>query len=700
MEAPKYYLMKGMKRMKAWKQVMTMFLATVMIMMAPMSVLADSTVSTDDNAVMEVKDEEEKEEKEESVTSELEQVTEEAIEKVEVVEEAAAETENITTQSVEMENIATQFVETVQKDVVEKVKSAALVSTQDAKVQASYAMFKVTESAKLKTYSDGGMEVDITYPGSAFLKMYLGTVAEAAEATEGIYEAEKVGEDYHYVIPVKELDKAFDAAVYSSKSGSWKDNELTISLQTETPEKPAEPSAPANGKYTIDVTTEAKMFNVVNCLLTVKDGKMTAVVTLSGTGYDYLYIGDADKAAEDTENWIPYVEDAEGKYTFEIPVEALDKEIPVVTHASKSGNWTSKPITLLSETIQKYVYIPADGTYTIDATTNATMFNVGKCVLTVKDGKMTAVVTLSGTGYDYLYIGDADKAAEDTEKWIPYVETDGKYAFEIPIEALDEEIPVVAHASKSGKWSAKPIVLDSATLKVVSNDEKPGTGEPEEPSNPDQGNAGVTDDDAIKDIIENTTKGEVKDGTYTPSFGYKGGSGRVTLSCSKVVVKNGKATATIVFASPNFTYMKVNGTKYYNTNAGGNSTFVVPVNLNGTTTVAAETTAMSMPYEVEYVLYVYVDGTNVSNIKTPTKADAEKSEEESEVEEAEVENKEENSWGAFNSTQKKENDTGESAVSTEADTTAFPTAIVIVIVGIVAIAGIVGAVVLKKKQTK
>ena len=56
------------------------------------------------------------------------------------------------------------------------------------------------------------------------------------------------------------------------------------------------------------------MFNVIDCKLTVKNGKMSAVLTLSGTGYDYLYMGTGAKAAEtDKSAWIPYVVDKEGK---------------------------------------------------------------------------------------------------------------------------------------------------------------------------------------------------------------------------------------------------------------------------------------------------------------------------------------------------------------------------------------------------
>lgn len=40
----------------------------------------------------------------------------------------------------------------------------------------------------------------------------------------------------------------------------------------------------ADGTYSIEVETGAAMFKVVDCKLTVKNGLMSAVITLSGTG--------------------------------------------------------------------------------------------------------------------------------------------------------------------------------------------------------------------------------------------------------------------------------------------------------------------------------------------------------------------------------------------------------------------------------
>ena len=62
-------------------------------------------------------------------------------------------------------------------------------------------------------------------------------------------------------------------------------------------------------------------------------------------------------------------------------------------------------------------------------------------------------------------------------------------------------------------------------------------------------------------------------------------------------------TATIVWSSPNYDYMLVDGEKYLPTNTEGNSTFEIPVSaLDTALDVTADTVAMSTPHEIEYTL--------------------------------------------------------------------------------------------------
>ena len=92
------------------------------------------------------------------------------------------------------------------------------------------------------------------------------------------------------------------------------------------------------------------MFRVVACELTVMEEGMSAVITLSGTGYDMMYLGSAATAPMQPRLLIFHDEDAEGKYTFRLPVSALDEEQSYAAHAVKSGKWFDRTLTFLSDT--------------------------------------------------------------------------------------------------------------------------------------------------------------------------------------------------------------------------------------------------------------------------------------------------------------------------------------------------------------
>lgn len=96
-----------------------------------------------------------------------------------------------------------------------------------------------------------------------------------------------------------------------------------------------------------------------------------------------------------------------------------------------------------------------------------------------------------------------------------------------------------------------------------------------------------------------------EDGTYIASVTLEGGSGRATVQSPTVLrCEDGKFYATIVWSSPNFDYMKVDGEKYLPTNTEGNSTFELPVAaFDQKLDVIADTVAMSEPHEVEYTLF-------------------------------------------------------------------------------------------------
>ncbi|MBR3135598.1 MAG: hypothetical protein IKG32_01140 [Clostridia bacterium] len=94
------------------------------------------------------------------------------------------------------------------------------------------------------------------------------------------------------------------------------------------------------------------------------------------------------------------------------------------------------------------------------------------------------------------------------------------------------------------------------------------------------------------------------DGTYTVTVILTGGTGRASIASPvQLTVQAGKISATLVWSSPNYDYMKVNGVRYDAVIEDGHSVFTVPVaSLEEPLPVVADTVAMSTPHEIEYTI--------------------------------------------------------------------------------------------------
>ena len=222
-----------------------------------------------------------------------------------------------------------------------------------------------------------------------------------------------------------------------------------------------------------------------------------------------------------------------------------------------------------------------DGTYTAEFDTDSSMFHVneasdGKGTLTVEDGQMTLHISLQSKKIVNLYVGMAADAPDHEADWLqPTTDvvnysdgtSDEVYGFDIPVEALDTDFSV-AILGKKGKWYDHTVSVRNVEAQAAEAVETPA------------------------------------DGSYTCEVTLEGGSGRATVdSPAALTVADGKMTATIVWSSPNYDYMIVDGEKYLPTNTEGNSTFEIPVSALGTPlSVVADTVAMSTPHEIEYTL--------------------------------------------------------------------------------------------------
>ena len=548
----------------------------------------------------------------------------------------------------------------------------------------AFKMFLISEATMIN--KGDKLVLTLKTNNTSFDKLYFGNNDDLAKAPviQGMQEA---NDGFSFAFEV-DADKAGTTVpiVLGKKDGTWytkqqlyfvipgtKTPDVTPTPEpTVTPEPteiPAptatptpEPSKVPNGIYSGTAETGAQMFKVVAVELTVKDGDMKAKITLSGVAYDYLYMGTPEEAAAaDKSVWIAGIGTAD--YTtddgqtktgmqYEIPVAALDQPLTVASHSEKRDKWYARTITIASASLKKTSDLPADetnkiadGIYEATAETGAAMFKVVKVKLTAKDGKMTALITLSGVGYNYLYLGTAADAAADESAWIAS-KGEGEYTlngetktglqFEIPVEALDQGLAVAAHAVKSGKWYDRAITIASSSLKKTgdlpsddSNDPKPTivptktpTVSPSEtpvvkPTStpapaPTQKPADTKPEQESKyesDLSGGTSKVDsattLADGVYTPDgFSFSGGSGKVTISCSKITVTNGQAYATIAFSSPYYGYVKANGNKYMANVSGGSSIFTIPVELNKNNTIIGMTTRMSVAHEISYNIFI------------------------------------------------------------------------------------------------
>ena len=107
-----------------------------------------------------------------------------------------------------------------------------------------------------------------------------------------------------------------------------------------------------DGSYEVEVESSSSMFRVVRAWLNVEQGRMTADITLSGTGYLKLFMGTGKEAPEAGEDrYIPYAEDENGAYTYCIPVEALNVEFSCAAYSKRKETWYDRELVIRSSVL-------------------------------------------------------------------------------------------------------------------------------------------------------------------------------------------------------------------------------------------------------------------------------------------------------------------------------------------------------------
>ena len=219
------------------------------------------------------------------------------------------------------------------------------------------------------------------------------------------------------------------------------------------------------------------------------------------------------------------------------------------------------------------------GEYDIKVDSSSSMFKITACKLVVADGKMTAKMTMSGSGYEYLYMGTEEEAGKAVESDRIAAETaDDVVSFTVPVEALDKEIDCAAFSRRKEQWYGRKLVFRADSLPKEAFSE---------------------------DMFVTVDSLSLEDGEYRVDVKLEGGSGKASVqSPAKLTIKDGKAFAEIVWSSNKYDYMVVGDDKIMPVSTDEFSVFEIPVEgFDYKMKISADTTAMSTPHEIEYTLF-------------------------------------------------------------------------------------------------
>ena len=241
-----------------------------------------------------------------------------------------------------------------------------------------------------------------------------------------------------------------------------------------------------------------------------------------------------------------------------------------------------------------------DGDYTVAADCSSSMFRIVEAVLHASDGKLSATITMSGTSYLYVYPGTAAEAAAAEESaWVGYTEdSEGRYCFTIPVEALDAGISCAAYSRNKDLWYDRTLLFRADSLPT----------------------------EAFREGFFVTAESlGLADGDYLVDVSLSGGSGKAKLASPAALhVENGICTATLVWGSRNYDYMRLGETKILPLPDRETSTFEIPVEIfDRNMAVIADTVAMSEPHEIEYRLLFSSASLQLLNSEADSASEAE-----------------------------------------------------------------------------
>lgn len=487
--------------------------------------------------------------------------------------------------------------------------------------------------------------------GNKWTKIYLGVQADTDKTPvyKGTYDLEKNVTTFTFDIQAEKQGMNIAITPGNEKWFTWA-RDLFINI----PNLENRVNTTAEGVYNLygsayPITNSYSLNFERESSVSISGDQATVTWVTQAGLYDRLYIGntvDSDEVKE-ANAIVPQdrsdIASGYKSFTFTMPVSELGKEFSYSVRTVKTGEWSTKDArAFINGILEKTgelpdpdpnptpdpnpgVVVPADGIYKVNnVVSSSAMFRVVGCTLTVKNGKMSAVLTLSSTGYDYLYLGTEEEAAKaDKSLWVPFKEdNNGKYTYTVPLESLDKEIAVAAFSHNRQSWYGRTLVFHSDSLEKIgdiSNEGNGGTnGGSTTPSGSNNGfilkpNDGKAENESKYEADTSGATSKVNsstvlaDGVYTPDrFTWSGGTGKVKIYCNKITIQNGQVYATLVFDSDHYQYVKANGNTYYTSKGGGTATVTIPIALNQNNKILGMTDKMSVAHEIEYTIFVYL----------------------------------------------------------------------------------------------
>ena len=219
-----------------------------------------------------------------------------------------------------------------------------------------------------------------------------------------------------------------------------------------------------------------------------------------------------------------------------------------------------------------------DGVYSVNVDVSSSMFKAIGCDLTVENGRMTATLYMKSEAYSHMFPGAAEEATRAaSEDLIPLTTLpDGRFAFTLPLDALDAGYECAALSARKQLWYPRTLLFraDSLPLQAWKSEY----------------------------LVTAETLG-LADGEYSCAVLLEG-EGRATLnSPALLTVKDGACVAEIMFSTKKIDYVIVGGEKYEPVSVEDGATFQVPVAAFGLKlSILADSTAIKPAVEVQYTM--------------------------------------------------------------------------------------------------